>query len=67
MSQIEKNKTELHEKIEQLAHGPLSLCSIRNLDTLWGAYKALCLVSREEHTEGHEEPVETHPKGTQTA
>lgn len=67
MDQIEKNKAELHEMIERIAHEPLSQHSICNLDTLCGAYKALCLVGGEEHTEEQAEPVKTHSKAPQTA
>lgn len=49
MKQIEENKEELLEMIEQLAHEELSPDIIRNLDTLWGAYSAVCLVHREKH------------------
>lgn len=54
MNQVDKNKAEIFEAIERLAHEPLSLHSMRNLDTLCGAYNALCLVSGEEHIH-HEE------------
>ena len=70
MNQLEKNKAELFEAMEQLAHQPLTRDSICNLDTLRGAYKALCLVEREEHPEEHghhEEPVRTHQRAPQTA
>lgn len=52
MSQIEKNKAELFETIAQLAHEPLSLHSMRNLDTLCGVYNALCLAEGGRNTEG---------------
>ena len=70
MNQLEKNKAELFEMMEQLAHEELSPDSIRDLALLRGAHKALCLVEREEHHEGHEhheEPVRTHPRAPQTA
>ena len=67
MEQIEKNKAELFEMMERLAHDPLSLHSVRNLSTLYDAYNALCLVSGEEHAEGHVEPAKTHQKAPQTA
>ncbi|MBD5098277.1 MAG: hypothetical protein HDT35_01790 [Clostridiales bacterium] len=70
MNQLEKNKEELFEMMEQLAHEELSPDSIRDLATLRGAYKALCLASRETHTEGHEhheEPVRAHQRTPQTA
>lgn len=70
MSQIEENKAKLFEMMERLAHEPLTLENIRNLNTLRGAYKALCLVSGEEHhehNEEHEEHVKEHPKAPATA
>ena len=70
MNQLEKNKAELFEMMELLAHEELSWDDICNLATLRGAYKALCLVGREEHTEEHghhEEPVRTHQRTPQTA
>ena len=66
MNQVEKNKAELFEMMEQSAHEPLSLHSIRNMDTMWGAYKVLCLVHEKEHSEEHAEPVKAHPKVPQT-
>ena len=70
MNQLEKNKEELLEMMEHLAHDELSWDDICNLATLRGAHKALCLVSREEHPEEHghhEEPVRTHQRAPQTA
>lgn len=67
MKQIEENKEELLEIMEHLAHEELSPDSIRDLAMLRGAYKALCLVGREEHHEEHAEPVKTHPRAPQTA
>ena len=51
MNQLEKNKEELLEMMEHLAHDELSWDDICNLATLRDAYKALCLAGGEEHTE----------------
>lgn len=52
MNQIEENKKDLWETMEQLGSEPLNLERARNLGVLMDAYKALCLISGEEHAEG---------------
>ena len=59
MSQIEKNKAELLNMIEQEACVSLSADSIRNLSTLYDAYKAVCMVGGET---GRAEAVAMTPK-----
>ena len=65
MDQIGKNKAELLEMIEQIAHKPITMENIRSLSTLRNAYKALCLISKEEDKE-NSEPVKMRPKVAQT-
>lgn len=66
MSQIEKNKAELFEMMEQISHEPLSMRNIGNLHELMGAYNAMCLVYEKEHTEDHAGHARTSQKAPQT-
>lgn len=53
--QVKHNKHELLEMIEREGIQPLTMESIRNLDTLGGAYNALCLLHPDEAEEEHGE------------
>ncbi len=58
MMQVKHNKHELLEMIEQEGSQPLTPESIRNLDTLGGAYYALCRIHPDEAEEEHWEHKE---------
>lgn len=58
MMQVKHNKHELLEMIEQEGSQPLTMESIRNLDTLGGAYNALCLLHQDKNEEEHREHAE---------
>ncbi|MBD5099517.1 MAG: hypothetical protein HDT35_08260 [Clostridiales bacterium] len=60
MKQIETNKRELLEMMEELGGAPLSNDSICDLSMLMGAYKALCVVTRKELEEDSEEAAQAH-------
>ena len=56
--QVKHNKHKLLEMIEQEGSQPLTMESIRNLNTLGGAYNALCWLHPDEFEEGHWEHKE---------
>ena len=56
--QVKHNKHELLELIEQEGSQPLTMERIRNLDTLGGAYNALCLLHPDESEKEHREHAE---------
>ena len=52
-NQIEKNKEILYEEIEKLGGGKMSEAAAAKLSAYRGAYKALCMVGREEKAEAY--------------
>lgn len=53
MQQVKENKEDLFEMMARVASEPITPCTLRNLNTMWGAYSAMCLVG-EENIVNHE-------------